>query len=336
MDRLLAVHLGRPLAIQEVDSDVVFPSARPQTPGFVAMTHLSHLLGRIHQTVNAIEHARKWKNETYESELEVVVNDLWQDLKAWRENTFPSVVVEDFGDDPRFTERCVLFSSYCSAVHLLFRPFMATPHRPSRLAGNLARTESFRVAVECVEATEAFLRHVPVCHYYTLHGQNLAVSIATLLQCRLQAGDGDEHTPEEAHEQSNLGMHFLPQMEDTWPMARHHISILEGYRTLAQGLLHQGSSKRCPCDDGCPAAPRDETSLDPWQGFAAQVDQVSNLFPSMPDAAWMNELFHLSPSKSPNIVDCPIQSPVGNYAIDSERPSKRRRTRICTFTIRRK
>ncbi|KAL4892231.1 fungal-specific transcription factor domain-containing protein [Aspergillus ambiguus] len=161
MDRLLALHLGRPLAIHDADSDVFFPSARPQAPGFVAMTHLCKLIGRIHQVVSTVEQAHKWNDSENDSELQRNINELWQDLQAWKDIKLPAAGVESSPDPSRVTERCVLLSTYCSAVHLLFRTYMPTPHRLSRLPFDQALHESFRVATECIEMTEVFLKHVP-------------------------------------------------------------------------------------------------------------------------------------------------------------------------------
>lgn len=330
MDRLLSLHLGRPLAIHDADSDVFFPSARPQAPGFVAMTHLCRIIGEIHRLVNRVDQARKW-NDVQEAELQAEVDQLWRDLQAWRETKLPSAGVETSPDASRVTERCVLLSTYCSAVHLLFRTFMATPHRLSRLALDLATTEAVRAAEECIHLSEVFLRHVPLCHYYALHGHNVVVSVATLLHCRRQTDD--DRTAADTRENSQHGVRILAQMEASWPMAASYRAILSQYDALTDEVVHYGRSGRCICDAGH-APSKDETPLDPWQEFAAQIDLESNLFPSMPDTAWMNELFHLSPS-NPEVTEGPATTV--SPPAESERPSKRRRTgggSVCAFSFK--
>ncbi|KAF9892692.1 hypothetical protein FE257_001094 [Aspergillus nanangensis] len=322
MDRLLALHLGRPLAIHDSDSDVFFPSARPQAPGFVAMTHLCKIIGHIHHAVSRVEQVRKWENATTDA-LQDTFDELWRALQAWRETKLPSTGFSS--SSSRITERCVLLSTYCSAVHLLFRTQMGTPHRPSRLRGDQALEESFRAAVECIDISEVFLRAVPVCHYYALHGQNVVVSVAALLHCRRQTED--ERTAAEAREHSQRGMAVLARMQETWPLARQYRAILAEYEALTGEVVNNG---RCICSAGCPPA-KNQAQLDPWQEFAAQVDLEANLFPSMPDTAWMNELFHLSPDNPPELEGC-ASTDQGVVEESEQRSSKRRKT--CTFAFK--
>lgn len=341
MDRLLSLHLGRPLAINDHDSDVQFPSARPSAPGFVAMTHLCRIIGRLLSTVNSIKDAQQWRVSPDEPEMQAKVDGLSLELSNWRQTMLPEVGLSD----SMTTEQCVLLSTYSSAVLLLFRPFMPTPHWKPLLFDRALR-ECFQASVDCVHLTGGFMQRVPPCHYFAFHGLNLFISVMMLLHCIRQAND--ESMLPQAEEQSKRGLSLLSRLDKKWPFAAQHKAIAEEYWQFTQEMVQQGNRVRCSFEESLHIGTVPDT-FDPWREFAAQIDFESNIFPSMPDVAWMNELFQLSPSKSqqeepdvalPDNVQEPGDPCIERGVPTDQPPTKRRRlegkTPICSFSFKRR
>ncbi|RHZ43685.1 putative C6 transcription factor (Mut3) [Aspergillus thermomutatus] len=321
LDRLLALHLGRPLAIHDSDSDVFFPSPRPKAPGFVAMTHLCRLIGRIHYAVNSIDTPHKWHDAANHAGLQCELEKLWVDLRQWRESMIPAPSPGKT-DESREIERYVLLSTYFSAVPLLFRPFVPAPHRSSRWDASLAVSESINAAMECIQLSQKFCRLVPACHYFALHGQNLFVSILTLLHCVRQ--DQSIHPPTDIQD----GLNLLLKMQGDWPLARQYHAIAEEYHAVTREVIESGHRGRCMFDNGKVETASGAAQFDPWTELEQTV-LGGGPFPSMPDTTWMNELFHLSPTGSPKDAD--IEK-------EEEPPTKRRKTKsrqsVCSFAVR--
>lgn len=341
MDRLLSLHLGRPLAINDHDSDVQFPSARPSAPGFVAMTHLCRIIGRLLSAVNSIENAQRWRDSPHEPEIQAKVDELSLELSDWKQTMLPEIGILD----SMTTEQCVLLSTYSSAVLLLFRPFMPTPHWKPPLFDR-ALMECFQASVDCIQLTGGFTQKVPPCHYFALHGLNLFMSVMMLLHCIRQAND--ESMLPQAEKQSQRGLSLLSQLEKKWPLATQHKAIAEEYRQFTQEMVQHGNRVRCSFEESLHIGTVPDT-FDPWREFAAQIDFESNIFPSMPDVAWMNELFQLSPSKSqqeepdgalPDNEPEPVDSDIGRETPTDQPPSKRRKLDgkgpICSFSFKRR
>lgn len=339
MDTLLALHLGRPVAINDHDSDVIFPSARPSAPGFVAMTHICRIIGRILRTVNSIENSRKWRQRSDDLETQAKVDELSLELNNWRQNMLPDVQSSNCPT----TEQSVLLSTYDSAVLLLFRPFMPTPHWKSPLSERAIR-ECFFASVDTVNLTAGFIHKVPACHYFGFHGLNLFISVMALLHCTRQTND--ESMIPQADDHIKRGTTLLSQMEKNWPLAPQYKAIAEEYLQFTQEKIELGNRGRCSFEEDHSIVP--EAAFDPWREFAAQIDFESNIFPSMPDAAWMSELFQLSPSKSQlDVTDVPL--PGGDQELDTSGiekvpvaqppPAKRRRVegkgKVCGFSFKR-
>lgn len=331
MDSLLSLHLGRSLAINDHDSDVQFPSARPSAPGFVAMTHLCRIIGRI-CAANSIENTQKWRDPLSEPEARARLDELSAELHGWKQNMLPD------GAGLHTTEQCVLMSSYCSAIHHLFRPLLPTPHWQSNIPGQ-AIMGSFHASIDCIRTTGDFVQNVPACHYFAFHGLNLFASIMGLLHC-IRHTDSEDIVLE-AEKQSQRGISLLPQMQNAWPMATHYKAIAEEYQELTREIRKQGTRGRCLFSQDVAALTAQETAFDPWREFAAQIDLESNIFPSMPDAVWMSELYHLSPTKSQLELEPELLLP-DTPAIADEQPvpSKRRRLEkgpqpVCGFSLKR-
>lgn len=323
MDRLLSLHLGRPVAISDHDSDVLFPSARPSAPGFVAMTHLCRIIGRLLSAVNSIENAHKWRDQFDEKETQTRVEELSAELQSWKQNMLPEGGL-------RTTEQCVLLSSYYSAVQLLFRTFMPTPHWQSTIA-DLAMRECFDASTDCIRMSGEFIAKVPACHYYAFHGHNLFVSVMGLLHCIRQTND--RYILSEAEEQSLRGVTLLSQMEKEWPMATQYKAIAEEYEAFTQERVQQGNKGRCIFEDHIATLPevREESTFDPWGEFAAQIELESNIFPSMPDAAWMSELFQLSPQPEAVPLEADVDPPPKRRRLENGRDSQP----VCGFSLKR-
>ena len=339
MDSLLALHLGRPVAINDHDSDVIFPSARPSAPGFVAMTHICRIIGRILRTVNSIENSRKWRERSDDLETQAKVDELSLELNNWKQNMLPDAQPSD---GPT-TEQSVLLSTYDSAILLLFRPFMPTPHWKSPLSERAIR-ECFFASVDCVSLTAGFIQKVPACHYFGFHGLNLFISVMALLHCTRQTKD--ESMIPQADDHTKRGITLLSQMEKNWPLATQYKAIAEEYQQFTQEKIELGSRGRCSFEEDHSIGIVPDAAFDPWREFAAQIDFESNIFPSMPDAAWMSELFQLSPSKS-QVDEMDVSLPDGHELYTSyvgkestqQPPAKRRRVegkaKVCGFSFKR-
>lgn len=339
MDRLLSLHLGRPLAINDHDSDVLFPSARPSAPGFVAMTHLCRTIGRLLNTVNSIENSQKWRDSPDEPELQVKVDELSLELRNWKQNMLPEVGTSD----TITAEQCVLLSTYSSATLILFRPFMPTPHWKPPVFDRALR-ECFQASVDCIDLTSGFMQKVPPCHYFAFHGLNLFISVMMLLHCIRQAND--ESMLPQAEQLSQQGLVLLSQIEKKWPLAAQHKAIAEEYRQFTREMVEQGNRVRCSFEESLHFGTVPDT-FDPWREFAEQIDLESNIFPSMPDVAWMNELFQLSPSKSqheeePDVPPLPeADEPDCESGTEVQHPPAKRRKlegkgAICSFSFKRR
>lgn len=157
-----------------------------------------------------------------------------------------------------------------------------------------------------------------------------------LLHCIRQTDD--ESIRPEAEERSRRGISLLSQMQ-AWPLTTQFKAIAEEYQSFTQEIVSQGNRGRCNFEQhDIPALPAQEPTFDPWREFAEQIDLESNIFPSMPDAAWMSELFHLSPTKSQQ--DFGELPPLPeSETIEEQTPSKRRRLDksqpVCGFSLKR-
>lgn len=258
LDRQLSTSLGRPLAIDDSDCDVEFPEAdlvglhsHVSREFFMSQVQIQTTIGCILKTVNSVKNARNWHETTGTSpgctELRQKVKALSDELQNWVGDKVPADI-KTAKNGPKAADKCIALSTYFCAILLLYRGFMANPHKPSPLEGSQALLQCARASTNCITISRDFLSEVPKSHFHILHGQYVFISIVLLLHCiRVTT---DPAFVSRALEDVERGIQILKDFEPIWPDSKKCRGVVEEYIEFSLHILEKGKRGKCSFQHG--------------------------------------------------------------------------------------
>ncbi|EJD53845.1 hypothetical protein AURDEDRAFT_110574 [Auricularia subglabra TFB-10046 SS5] len=244
LDRMLAVALGRPLGIEDVDCDVELPlaiddddlrsyfdhedSMKDSGPslmsGFIALVNLTKKAGLILRSVYGLHNCRDNMTEEELAAVQLQIDVFDAELNHWC-SELPAAFKSNPSDPKEVTMGAVLCSTYYAILITLHRKVM-----PTRTTQGNASSTSFAKAVaaarSCIMLAPSIKDAIPCSHHLSIFIQYLFSSAVIILLCVINSN------PDEAAAQTVMGevdncIQALGTQEGRWPGASRCKMILE-------------------------------------------------------------------------------------------------------------
>ncbi|KAI0637850.1 fungal-specific transcription factor domain-containing protein [Trametes polyzona] len=239
LDRMLALALGRPLAIEDADCDVEIPAdcddellpqyfSGAEMPGislmrgFIELIELYRIAGRVLREVYALDKTKEHLEMDKRIELHRSVETLDRRLTKWCED-LPAVFKTQPTTEKQVSMAAVLCSHYYSILTTLHRNFL--PVRREQPVAPHSTAKAVSTARACVRLAPSFQNVVPPSHHFAFFIQNLFSSAVIILLYAM-------HTTEPMASQAALDearscLGVLESWEGFWPGARKCKELLE-------------------------------------------------------------------------------------------------------------
>ncbi|KAG8963729.1 hypothetical protein FRC03_002629 [Tulasnella sp. 419] len=265
MDRMLAVALGRPLGIEDSDCDVELPlpiddvdlpsffinlygsspgsSASgeqqkiPAIPnpstlmaGFISLTKLHMIFGRILRTVYAVNAVETCKENVALTQANV--DRLDKELTAWCE-ALPAVFKSDPKSPQEVSLGAILCSSYYSALIALHRNFLPTKRRGVPNPNWSSVPKAVFASRSCILLSVTTKEAISSSHYLAFFVQALFSAAVIILLCARFATV--ESAARTASEEVNTALICLGRLQNAWPGAKKCKELLEELVEVTRG-----------------------------------------------------------------------------------------------------
>ncbi|KAI0829489.1 fungal-specific transcription factor domain-containing protein [Trametes gibbosa] len=249
LDRMLALALGRPLAIEDADCDVEIPAPcddemLPQyfqgaempgvslMKGFVELIELYQIAGRVLREVYALDKTKDNLEMDKRMELHRSVETLDRRLTRWCED-LPAVFKSNPTTEKQVSMAAVLCSHYYSILTTLHRNFL--PVRREQPVAPRSTAKAVSTARACVRLAPSIKNVVPPSHHFAFFIQNLFSSAVIILLYAM-------HTTESMASQAALDearscLAVLESWEGFWPGARKCKELLEDLTAKASEAI---------------------------------------------------------------------------------------------------
>ncbi|KAL7418376.1 hypothetical protein Q5752_006834 [Cryptotrichosporon argae] len=287
LERMISVTLGRPLAVDDLDVDVPYPAvlddaalarlsvdAMPPTPadvgeephdavmsGFVALTKLSKIAGRVAQLLFRPSHGKSVNDLDWASSLQSTIDRLDKLLRQWLETEVPGKYKNHSGHNhPVSRMSAVLSNSYFAVLITLHRNLLpSNPDfpRPTPLTStSLAHCVDAARSVIHIAAISDIL--LPPSHHLAVHSQFLWSSAVVLLLCEVRAKD--QAVVDTVGRDVDSCRRSLRNLEPVWPGARklkellvdveHRARAVRAVAATATATARPAHKKRKSSHDG--------------------------------------------------------------------------------------
>ncbi|KDQ64825.1 hypothetical protein JAAARDRAFT_52756 [Jaapia argillacea MUCL 33604] len=261
LDRMLALALGRPLGVEDADCDVEPPAevddedlpeyfkgalnAR-QYPslmsGFVALTSLYKIAGRVLRQVYAIEICKDNLEPEKRAELQRTVESLDKDLTRWCDD-LPAVFKSSPMDEKQVSMGAVLCSHYYSILTTLHRNFLPVRRDQPVVVRSTAKAVSSARA--CIRLAPSIKNVVPPSHHLAFFIQHLFSSAVIILLYAMHVAD--PKASQAAMEEARSCLTAIDSWEGYWPGARKCKELLHDLANTASAAVQKtAAAQRSP------------------------------------------------------------------------------------------
>ncbi|CCM02825.1 uncharacterized protein FIBRA_04937 [Fibroporia radiculosa] len=256
LDRMLALALGRPLAIEDADCDVELPievddeqlpeyfagaTMSQQAPslmkGFVELTLLFQLAGQVLRQVYALDKCRDNLEQEKRAELQRAVESLDNSLARWCDE-LPAVFKSCPATEKQVSMGAVLCSHYYSILTTLHRNFL--PVRHDQPVAPQSTAKAVTTARACIRLAPAIKNVVPPSHHLAFFIQNLFSSAVIILLCAMHAPDIS--ASQAAMDEATSCLSILESWEGHWPGARKCKELLEDLTATAREAMKRNAN----------------------------------------------------------------------------------------------
>ncbi|KZW03958.1 hypothetical protein EXIGLDRAFT_715981 [Exidia glandulosa HHB12029] len=244
LDRMLAVALGRPLGIEDIDCDVELPLAidddglrayfdheedmREAAPtlmtGFIALINLTKKAGLILRTVYGLHNCKDNMSPEELAAVQTQIDVFDADLTRWCTELPPAFKSNPVGAQ-QVTMGAVLCSSYYAVLITLHRKVM-----PTRTTQGNTSSTSFAKAVaaarSCIMLAPSIKDAIPASHHLSFFIQYLFSSAVIILLCVINSNP-DETAANTVMSEVDSCINALSTQEGRWPGAGRCKSILQ-------------------------------------------------------------------------------------------------------------
>ncbi|EIW62114.1 uncharacterized protein TRAVEDRAFT_115809 [Trametes versicolor FP-101664 SS1] len=253
LDRMLALALGRPLAIEDADCDVEMPAdvddeLLPQyfngdekmptvtlMKGFNELIELYKIAGRVLREIYALDKTKDHLEMDKRMELDRSVETLDRRLSKWCE-----ALPEEFKVKPRTEKQvsmaAVLCSHYYSILTTLHRNFLPVKReQPVAPSSTSSTAKAVQTARACVRLAPSIKNVVPPSHHFAFFIQNLFSSAVIILLYAMHTTD--PMASQAALEEARSCLAVLESWEGFWPGARKCKELLEDLSAKASEAI---------------------------------------------------------------------------------------------------
>ncbi|KAH7100638.1 fungal-specific transcription factor domain-containing protein [Auriculariales sp. MPI-PUGE-AT-0066] len=244
LDRMLAVALGRPLGIEDIDCDVELPLAIDDDDihayfdhesnvkenkfslmtGFIALINLTKKAGLILRTVYGLNNCKEDMTAEEVTAVQVAIDAFDVELTKWCTDLPPAFKSNPVGAK-QVTMGAVLCSSYYAILITLHRKVM-----PTRTAQAITHSTSFAKAVaaarSCIMLAPSIKDAIPASHHLSFFIQYLFSSAVIILLCVINSNP-DEAAVQTVMDEVRTCIATLGTMEGRWPGAERCKTMLE-------------------------------------------------------------------------------------------------------------
>ncbi len=288
LDRMLALALGRPLAIEDADCDVEIPvelddevlpqyfagALMPQGQislmrGFVELISLYKIAGRVLRDVYALDKTKDNLEMDKRAELHRSVEALDRTLNKWCDD-LPAVFKSNPTTEKQVSMAAVLCSHYYSILTTLHRNFI--PVKGEQPLAPRSTAKAVSTARACVRLAPSIKNVVPPSHHLAFFIQNLFSSAVIILLYAMHTSE--PQASQAALEEARSCLAVLESWEGHWPGARKCKELLEdlaakaseAIRAAANGMPRGSISEPSSYATAGPSAQSPSTSAMPSDG----------------------------------------------------------------------
>ena len=256
LDRMLALALGRPLAIEDTDCDVEIPvelddeqlpqyfagALLPQGQitlmrGYIELISLYRIAGRVLREVYALDKCRDNLEMEKRAELQRSVETLDRRLTKWCED-LPTVFKSNPSTEKQVSMAAVLCSHYYSILTTLHRNFM--PVKGEQPFAPRSTAKAVSTARACVRLAPSIKNVVPPSHHLTFFVQNLFSSAVIMLLYSMHTTEAQ--AAQVVLEEARSCLTVLESWEGQWPGARKCKELLEDLTAKACEAIRSAST----------------------------------------------------------------------------------------------
>ncbi|KAJ7507534.1 fungal-specific transcription factor domain-containing protein [Mycena galericulata] len=260
LDRMLALALGRPLGINDSDCDVELPvevddehlpdyydgATVPQRQpslmsGFVALTGLYKIAGRVLREVYALENCKDHLEPDRKAELQRTVESLDGELTKWCDD-LPAVFKSQSETDEQVSMGAVLCSHYYSVLTTLHRNLLPVKRDQAVTAKSTVKAVSS--ARSCIRLAPSMKNVVPPSHHLAFFIQHLFSSAVILLLYAMHSSEPRAAAAAMEEAKSSLGA--LESWEGHWPGARKCKELLTELTNTAMDAVAKARRDNAP------------------------------------------------------------------------------------------
>ena len=191
---------------------------------------------------SSVGSAKAWREPGKIPSLRRRVDELNESLRNWAGAAVPPHI-RNGATGRSLAQRCVLYSAFFSAIMLLYRPFMANPHKDSPLGRSETAVRCAKAATNCIRSTSSHLHSIPVGLYTSFHGQQVFVGSILLMHCMRISRD--EISTREAFASVEMGMRILTDMQSCWAGARKCNAVAKEFLDFTIHVLQTGKKGVC-------------------------------------------------------------------------------------------
>ncbi|KAH9951803.1 fungal-specific transcription factor domain-containing protein [Amylocystis lapponica] len=251
LDRMLALALGRPLAIEDSDCDVELPleiddenlpeyfagaTMSRTTPslmkGFVELCSLYKIAGQVLRQVYALDKCKDNLELEKRQELQRAVELLDRTLSKWCDD-LPVVFKSRPMTEMQVSMGAVLCSHYYSILTTLHRNFL--PVKRDQPVAPRSTAKAVSTARACIRLAPSIKNVVPPSHHLAFFIQNLFSSAVIILLYAMHTPDpGASHA---AMEEATSCLSVLESWEGHWPGARKCKELLADLTATARDAI---------------------------------------------------------------------------------------------------
>lgn len=252
---MLAVALGRPLAIEDVDCDVEVPvdvddenlpeyfagNLMQSTPslmrGFIELTSLYKIAGQVLRQVYSLDKCRDNLEPEKRQELQRAVENLDKMLTKWCDD-LPVMFKSQPITEKQVSMGAVLCSHYYSILTTLHRNLL--PVKRDHPMSPRSTAKAVSTARACIRLAPSIKNVVPPCHHLAFFIQNLFSSAVVILLYAMHVTDpGASHV---AMEEARSCLQVLESWEGHWPGARKCKELLEDLAATASEAIRNATN----------------------------------------------------------------------------------------------
>lgn len=256
---MLALALGRPLGIEDVDCDVELPVAvddeslcsffngdemSSDSPslmsGFLALQSLYVIAGRVMRQVYGVDNSKDFLEPERRAQLQRDVEELDKELTKWLDD-LPPVFKSSPVNESQVSMSAVLCSHYYSVLTALHRNLL--PVKRDQPINPRSTAKAVSSARACIRLAPFIKNVVPPSHHLAFFIQHLFSSAVIILLYAMHVADWKAAGT--AMEEAQSCLPALESWEGLWPGARKCKELLTELTETAREAIrsaHNGTS----------------------------------------------------------------------------------------------